>query len=155
MLRGGRELPRRGHRRRRVAPVRLTALLVLTSALIGCEKDAADSGAYAFAGDGPTYNGLYHLVTEMSPDPPTVGGAALAMFLTTAADEVPVEAASVAVVVADAFGEALSVAPMVGMEGGGSYVASWYYPEGGSWSIRVNIEGDAGSDYAILYVLVN
>ena len=155
MLRGHGELPGRGHRRRRVAFSGALALL-LTAGPVGCAKDAADTAVgYSFNGDGLTVGGLYNLTVSQEPDPPTVGGADLDIFLTAAADDAPVEQADVAVVVSDAAGAAIPAAPMVGIEGGGSYVASWYYPEAGPYSIRFNIEdSEIGYDYAVLYVTV-
>ena len=132
------------------------ALFLLAAGLTGCAKDSGDTGGgYTFNGDGLTYAGLYNLVAELEPDPPAVGNAGLDMILTTASDGALVEAATLSVVVADASGDTLPMPPMVGLEGGGSYVASWSFTEAGAWSIRVNIEDEAGSDYALWYVTVN
>jgi len=135
----------------------LRALFLLSAlALIGCDKDVADDTAAApFTGDGLTLGGLYHLTTSQTPNPPTVGNAALAMTRALAADETPVEAADITVSVFDLTNSPIPAQPFTGMEGGGDYVASWVYPESGTYTVRVDISDDThGSDYAILTTTV-
>lgn len=154
MLRGPRELPGRGHRRRRLIVRRLALLVVATLVaplLVSCGK-AEDSGAAFDSSDFYTSDGLFHVLTYTDPSPPTAGAAALHMTITHASDESPVP--TTARVTAEAWevteGAAVSPGPLVGIMGEGEFVASWVYPRPGLYQVELSISDETGADGAVL-----
>ncbi len=129
---------------------RLAALLPVPL-LLSC-GGAEDSGASFDNADFYTSAGLFHVLSTTDPDPPAAGIAVLELDITHAADESPVETdARIGVEAWEVTeGTAISPSPMVGVSGGGRFVASWVYPRPGIYQVELSISDELGQDGAVL-----
>lgn len=122
--------------------------MLVLALLAACGGETSDTGDQAFLTD----QGLYELMVDMDPHPPTVGDSTLTVMVHDAATGEPVADATLAVTPwMPEHGHGVSEDPVVSGEGG-TFTVTFAYSMPGTWELTFDVDSSLGADSAVLTV---